>query len=389
MGAENLDFLQNQLITYIGNKRALLPFIGQAVQIVQKNLNKDKLDCLDIFAGSGIVARYLKQFSSSITVNDMELYSYIINSCYLSNPDQNEISYIHELYDSLLKKIEEKLKCLDEDRKKGTYEAPGFISELYAPKDEDNIQQQERCFYTPYNANYLDIARQLIQSDIPENYQKYFIAPLLSEASIHANTAGIFKGFYKNSKTGKGQFGGNGKNALTRIKGKISLPFPLFSNFQASQRIFNGDANLLVNQEELYQGLDSFDLAYFDPPYNQHPYGSNYFMLNLLATYKKPDQAFISRVSGIPKDWNRSDYNKKRKVCQVFSQLVKNVRAKYVLISFNSEGFISKEEMVNIISEYGKVQVLESNYNTFRGSRNLTNREIYVKEYLFLLEKNL
>ena len=45
----NLDFLQNQLITYIGNKRALLPFIGQAVQIVQKNLNKEKLDCLDIF----------------------------------------------------------------------------------------------------------------------------------------------------------------------------------------------------------------------------------------------------------------------------------------------------------------------------------------------------
>ena len=112
-------------------------------------------------------------------------------------------------------------------------------------------------------------------------------------------------------------------------------------------------------------------------------------MLNLLATYKRPDEAYISRVSGIPKDWNRSAYNKKRKVCDVFGQLVKNVRAKYVLISFNSEGFISKEEIINIISEYGKVQVLESNYNTFRGSRNLTNRDIYVKEYLFLLKKNL
>ena len=46
MGVENLDFLQNQLITYIGNKRALLPFIGQAVQIVQKNLNKEKLESI-------------------------------------------------------------------------------------------------------------------------------------------------------------------------------------------------------------------------------------------------------------------------------------------------------------------------------------------------------
>ena len=389
MGVENLDFLQNQLITYIGNKRALLPFIGQAVQIVQKNLNKEKLDCLDIFAGSGIVARYLKQFSSSITVNDMELYSYIINSCYLSNPDENELSTIKNLYDSLLTKIDSRIKQLEEDRKSGSYKAPGFISELYSPKDENNIQAQERCFYTPYNANYLDLSRQLIESEIPESFHKYFIAPLLSEASIHANTAGIFKGFYKNSKTGKGQFGGNGKNALSRIKGKISLPFPLFSNFQSEYKIFNEDANLLVNEDKLYQGLDSFDLAYFDPPYNQHPYGSNYFMLNLLATYKRPDEAYISRVSGIPKDWNRSAYNKKRKVCDVFGQLVKNVRAKYVLISFNSEGFISKEEIINIISEYGKVQVLESNYNTFRGSRNLTNRDIYVKEYLFLLKKNL
>ena len=30
------------------------------------------------------------------------------------------------------------------------------------------------------------------------------------------------------------------------------------------------------------------DLAYFDPPYNQHPYGSNYFMLNLLVHYRRP-----------------------------------------------------------------------------------------------------
>ena len=69
--SENPDFLQSQLITYIGNKRALLDFIGTAVGEVQQRLGKSKLSCLDVFAGSGIVSRYLKQFASAITVNDL------------------------------------------------------------------------------------------------------------------------------------------------------------------------------------------------------------------------------------------------------------------------------------------------------------------------------
>ena len=58
---ENPEFLQNQLITYIGNKRALLDFIGEGVREVQKRLGRSQLSCLDVFAGSGIVSRYLKQ----------------------------------------------------------------------------------------------------------------------------------------------------------------------------------------------------------------------------------------------------------------------------------------------------------------------------------------
>lgn len=380
---ENPEYLQSQLITYIGNKRALLDFIGSGIEIVQKELGKEKLNCLDIFAGSGIVSRYLKRFSSSITVNDLEAYSAIINRCYLSNKSQIDMKKLESLYQKVLSKIGERIS---ENEK-----MPGFISELYSPLDEENITKTDRCFYTTYNAHYLDIARQVIDEVVPSEYQDFFIAPLLSEASIHANTAGIFKGFYKNSKTGMGQFGGNGKNALSRIMGKISLPFPVFSEFECESRVFNQNANDLVINPELYDyklledGV--FDLAYFDPPYNQHPYGSNYFMLNLIASYRRPDVENISRVSGIPKDWKRSAYNKKKKVIQVFGDLVSSVKAKYILISFNSEGFISKDEMIELLSSCGNVRVLESDYNAFRGSRNLSGREIHVKEYLFLVQK--
>ena len=388
--SENPQFLQNQLITYIGNKRALLDFIGCGVGEVQKRLGRQKLSCLDLFAGSGIVSRYLKQYASAITVNDLENYSCIINRCYLSNKSKIDLEKLTSLHASLCKKIDRKLALLE--KSEGGYKTAGFISELYAPADENQIEKGERCFYTPYNAAYLDLARQLIEKEVPAELRDFFIAPLLSEASIHANTAGIFKGFYKNSKTGKGQFGGNGRNALSRIRGKIALPFPVFSDYNCKSRVFSCDANTLVQDPALYEkayttdGL--FDLAYFDPPYNQHPYGSNYFMLNLIADYQRPDADNISRVSGIPRDWNRSDYNKKRKVAEVFVELVRNVRARYVLVSFNSEGFIPRDEMIELLSSCGKVEVLEADYNAFRGSRNLSGREIHVKEFLFLVEKS-
>jgi adenine-specific DNA-methyltransferase len=108
-------------------------------------------------------------------------------------------------------------------------------------------------------------------------------------------------------------------------------------------------------------------------------------MLNVIADYTYPEKA--SRVSGIPKNWNRSNYNREHHALQALTELVETVRSKYVLISFNSEGFISLEEMTTMLKNKGRVEVLETAYNTFKGSRNLNNRGLYVKEYLYLLEK--
>lgn len=361
---ENENFLTTQIITYIGNKRSLLGFIGNAVDIVRKELKKDKLEIADIFSGSGIVSRYLKQYSSKLIVNDLENYAYILNKCYLSNKSDINMDELVSWYNYLKDNLDNKLES-------------GFISELYAPKDMKDIKLGERCFYTTRNAKYIDTARKLI-NDIPNDYQHFFIAPLLTEASIKNNTSGVFKGFYKNSKTGIGQFGGNNSDALSRIKCDIVLPFPIFSNFECDVDIYKEDANELVKK------LDVVDLVYMDPPYNQHPYGSNYFMLNVINEYKRPEE--ISEVSGIPKNWNRSKYNQAREALNTFEKLCNDAKARYLLISFNSDGFIKKKEMVNMLSKIGNVKIMEKKYNTFRGSRNLNNRDIHVKEYLYLVE---
>ena len=365
---ENNQYLTEQIITYLGNKRSLLDFIGKSVNIVQKELKQDKLKTADLFSGSGIVARYLKQYSEELYVNDLENYATTINKCYLTNKSDVNEEELDRWYKFL------KVNLSDDKLKSG------FITELYSPKDDNNIKLGERVFYKSRNAKYIDTERQLLE-EVPEKYRTLLIGPLLYEASSRTNTSGVFKGFYKNSETNIGQFGGNGKNALGRILSDVEVKKPVFSNFECKVNIFQEDT------EKLAKKLPQLDLVYLDPPYNQHPYGSNYFMLNLINDYKKPEK--ISKVSGIPEEWNKSEFNKKTTALQTMESICKNLNAKYILISFNSEGFISYEEMVSMLSEYGSVRVFNKKYSTFKAARNLKNRDLYVKEYLFLLKKEV
>jgi adenine-specific DNA-methyltransferase len=218
----------------------------------------------------------------------------------------------------------------------------------------------------------------MIERDIDEKHRLYCLANLIVQASIHNNTSGVFKGFHK--KDGIGHFGGAGENALTRILGEITLEVPLFSEVENTTFVYCRDINELVKE------IEPVDLAYFDPPYNQHPYGSNYFMLNIINGGKPI--AIQNGVSGIAKNWQKSDYNKKIPAEQAMNDLIKNTKAKYILISYNDEGIISIEKFEKIVSKHGAWELLEQEYNTYRGSRNLRDRSNKIKELLWLIKKN-
>ena len=364
---ENPDYLSRQIVTYIGNKRALLGHIGQVVQDVKRRLGKDRLRVFDVFSGSGIVSRYMKAHASSLISNDIEDYAAVVGRCFLRNRSTVDLQSLTEITDELNRRAEvEQLPT-------------GFIEELYAPRDEKYITREDRVFYTRDNARRLDGYRRMID-DVPEDMQGLLLGPLLSRASIHSNTAGVFKGFYKNRETKIGQFGGTGSDALVRIMGKIVLEPPVLSRFECDYEVLQEDANSAARR------VGDLDLAYIDPPYNQHPYGSNYFMLNLLVRYERPER--ISRVSGIPAEWRRSGYNVRTKSLPLMRDLLHNIDARFILVSFNNEGFITTHEMRVLLEEIGTVEVLETPYNAFRGSRNFNNRPIHVTEQLFLVEKD-
>lgn len=358
-------YLSEQLITYLGNKRALLDLIGKGMRLASHRLGKKKLVCLDAFSGSGIVARYLKQWASLLLANDCELYSEIINRCYLTNQSACDWDRVRQAAAWLRHEV-------------ATHLHGGYIAELYAPRRDDAIQLGERVFYTRRNAMIIDTARQAIDA-LEEPLRPLLLAPLLAEASVHVNTSGVFKGFYKDAE-GRGAFGGRGGNALARILGEIAIREPVLSRFECSYEVYRRDIDSLLGE------LPELDVAYLDPPYNQHPYGSNYFMLNLIAEYRRP--AAVSPVSGIPQDWNRSRYNVRPEAGDALDRLVSACPARFVLLSYNSEGFVPHTMLTDILKRYGSVTTFRTRHPAFRGSRNLYKRRAHVSEYVYVLEKN-
>lgn len=362
---EDPRYLSEQLITYLGNKRSLLRAIENVVIDVRASLGGRRLRSADVFAGSGVVSRMLKRHSEKIHSNDFEGYAALISRAYLTNLDEVDFKELNEAVSRINSIVESG---------KGP---KGFISKLYAPKDDLNIQADERVFYTQENAQRLDAYTQLIHSE-PDHLRDLLLAPLLSAASIHANTGGVFKGFYKDS-NGVGKFGGSGADALSRITAPITLKPIILSKFNSKSNVTQLDAAHLSDH------LDEIDIAYLDPPYNQHPYGSNYFMLNLLVNYEEPKE--ISAVSGIPSDWKRSAYNKKRESMNALTSLVTDLPSKFVLVSFSDDGFLEPVELESMMKELGEVKVFDIDYSAYRASRNLSDRPIRITEHLFLLEK--
>ena len=197
------------------------------------------------------MSRLFTKYSHRLYSNDMELYSYIINQCFLITPNEFQVEMIRN-----------HIQHMNHLAIHGPFQE-GIITKLYAPKETFDIQKGERCFYTRENALIIDTLRNYIESHVESHLFPYCITPLLIQASIHVNTSGQFKGFHKNKETGLGQWGGSGENDLKRILGAIKLEMPVWSKDTYEPHISQKDTNVLIDELPSY-----FDIIYLDPPYN-------------------------------------------------------------------------------------------------------------------------
>lgn len=381
----NAPYLTEQIIAYIGNKRKLLPLIYKAIENAGVCPN-EKIKFFDVFSGSGVVARFAKFLGMEVFANDWEYYSYTLNRGFLdfNESDIEKIFGSRAEFESLLEKINSLPEPDDENQ---------YIAKYYAPKEFDVEQvdyRTERLFYTRENALAIDKIRNFIE----ENYSKsqensdsekifyLLLAVLLYEGATHTNTSGVFKAFHK-------EFGGHGKDALGRIMKKIGLHYPVLIDSAAPVHVFQENAN------EIARKIKGIDIAYLDPPYNQHQYGSNYHLLNTIAKWDKiPEplelnsKGVLKKKAAIREDWvnTRSDYCYRESAEKSFEDLILNLDARFIFISYSTDGIIPFEKMREICTKRGRLSLVTNEYTTYRGGKQSNKRQNTNIEFILSID---
>ncbi|MEO7716688.1 MAG: DNA adenine methylase [Capsulimonas sp.] len=344
------DYLYSQLIPYLGNKRKLLPLIAAAVM----STGETQGVFADLFAGSGVVSRWAKQKGYQVVANDWEPYAETINGCYIG------LNAAPEGGAELLEDLNA-LPPVDH----------GYISDNYCPVDDEHPDpDRERCFFTHENGARLDAIRETIaqwkdQGLLTPEMHAYLVAPLLYAASYASNTSGIFKAYHRG-------WGGKTGDALYRILSDLRVPTPVLYDSPHSHRVTCMDAGrLAANWSAIVD--QPMTIAYLDPPYNQHPYSSNYHLLNTLALWDKPEIGPVARgtKSAIRKDWRldrRSPFNRKRLALDALTSLVDALPARWALISYSTHGNIPADTLLEAMAARGAATLLPSRYHRYRVS---------------------
>lgn len=364
------DFLKNQIITYMGNKRKLISNISDILDFIMKELNQPEISAADAFSGSGIVSRLLKTRVSTLYTNDLAGYSKTLNQCYLSTPTPGEITNIKRY-------IQQANKFVREDGDGG---APAWIRRHWAPSGE--IMKTDRAYFTEKNALFIDKYMFFIKN-IPEQYQFYLLAPLLVQASIHNNTNGQFSAFYKDA-NGVGKYGGKKEIDVKRITGDITLEIPIFSPHTCKVHVSQLDSNEWVKQ------IPHTDVMYLDPPYNQHPYSIYYFMLDIINNWDT-NIVIPNTNRGQPKNWTRSAYNSFTYAEDTFATLISKIDSKFIILSYNNKGIIPIKKIEEILSKRGVVYTIPVNHKTYNKLKGIASYKRKgdweeVKEFIWLVD---
>lgn len=307
------------MIKYIGSKRALVPVLGNLLA------RSGARTVLDLFTGTTRVAQEFKRRGAFVIAVDSARYSEIFSRCHVET-DARSVDR---------KELGEAIRYLQ-----SLPGEPGYFTEVFCVRSR---------FFQPFNGERIDAIRNAIERD----FRGTRLWPLLMASLIYAadrvdSTTGVQMAYLK-------QWSARSFKPLELREPRL---------YPGSGKAVRADALQVVGR------LPEVDLAYLDPPYNQHRYFTNYHVWETLVAWDDPPWYGVAcKRSDSREEHTRSVFNSKRRMPVALQRVVEMVRAGIVVLSYNDESWIGIDELVAMCSSRGHVEVLAFDSRRYVGAQ--------------------
>lgn len=332
---------------YLGSKYRVLPFLKQTILDAVNPIGT----FIDGFAGTGVVACYFRPYADRIIANDLLYSNYVTLRAFLTSCSR-EVD---------MDKIADHICRLNQ-----LQPAAGYVSASFGG-----------TYFTLTNAGLIDAVRERIESmyrsgSCTLQEKLILLTSLLFAADKAANTIGQYDAFMKH--IGSAAFDETGSHKVdSNVYKRLRLLIPAIVPGGHDNRVYNKDFNSLVSE---LRG----DVLYLDPPYNTRQYIDNYHVLENIMHWDKP--ALSGKTRKFKRDHLKSRYSRKRQAGMALEELICAARVKHIFLSYNNEGIIPDQEIIQILSARGRVEIYESDYRIFGGGAGRAGKRA-IKERIF------
>ncbi len=312
------------MIKYLGSKRRLVPLLGEMLAA------SGAATALDLFTGTTRVAQEFKRRGARVTAVDTARYSEVFGQCYLET-DRSAIDPAE------LQRALDHLASLPGEA--------GYVTEVFCRRSR---------FFQPFNGERIDAIRAGIDRDFAESPLRPLLLTSLIEAADRVDsTTGLQMAYVK--------------QWAARSSKPLELRAPVL--LDGTGAVMRGDACEVVARRGP-DALGGFDLAYIDPPYNQHRYFTNYHVWETLVAADEPEHYGVAckRVDARDPE-TKSVFNRRATMASALRQVVHDVDARTVVVSYNDESWLDLGELEEICSGRGEVISLAFDSKRYVGAQ--------------------
>lgn len=306
------------MIKYIGSKRNLLgAILGVVGALPAKSV-------LDLFSGTSRVGHALKGAGYRVVANDHNAYAHTLATCYVQ-ADLEDI-----------KRDTEKL-ITEFNAMNGK---PGYFTKTFC---------EDSRFFQPKNGARVDAIRDAMEAkSLPPELKAVLLVSLMEAADRVDSTTGLQMAYLK--------------GWAPRAYNDLELRMP-----EVLPRARHGKARATCLDALEAAGAE-VDVAYIDPPYNQHSYLANYHIWESLVRWDKPEVYGVA-CKRVDVRERKSQFNSRPKFLSAFKAMIAAVKAKYLVVSFNNEGFLSQQDAEEVLGARGKVTTLAHDFKRYVGAQ--------------------